>query len=371
MPRCTSSTWSPSSSTIRYFARRDSFTIRRPATAPPKSAVTRRRSRFSPIRTLTIVLPTAVRTSIRRSDSTSGSSGIARDDPAVQFDPQRMRESQKIGYPQFLRARPRIDRGAFERAHGLHAVNSKRMAERVANRLARRGKRCAHGFEHVALVTGRERRRRQRREGENFSVNLGTRMEAAGRDGEMQIDLPVERGEYAQRAVRVVAGACADSRGNLALEHQHHSRDRARVIAQPAQNRRRDIEGEIADYLDPRIARECREIEREKIGVNHADIREALLEPGRKARVELHQRQRASWPRRDFLSQDAEAGTDLDYRIRFAKLRRRDDSIRYAGAGEKILAARFRRPHAHSRERCCGTRRSFISRARCSCDRHL
>src|SRR5258708_5852099 len=99
---------------IRYFARRDSFTIRRPATAPEKSAMMRLRSRFSPIRTLTIVLPTAVRTNIRRSDSTSGSSGIARDDPVVQFDAQRVRESKKVGDAEFLCASARIDRGAFE-----------------------------------------------------------------------------------------------------------------------------------------------------------------------------------------------------------------------------------------------------------------
>src|SRR5690349_7432260 len=98
---------------IRYFARRDNFTIRRPAIAPEKSAVTRLRSRFSPIRTLAIVLPTAVRTSIRRSDSTSGSSGIARDDPAFQLCLQRMRESQEIRHAEFLGAYSRIDLCAF------------------------------------------------------------------------------------------------------------------------------------------------------------------------------------------------------------------------------------------------------------------
>src|ERR1700693_4580197 len=137
-------TWSPSSSTIRYFARRDSFTILRPVIAPLKSGVMRRRRRFSPIRTLTIVLPTAVRTSIRRSDSTSGSSGIARDAPAVEFDAQRMRESQEIGHAELLGARAWIDLCAFERAHDLRGVDSERMAERVTNRFARRRERRAH-----------------------------------------------------------------------------------------------------------------------------------------------------------------------------------------------------------------------------------
>src|SRR6202166_5166284 len=99
---------------IRYFARRDSLTIRRPVIAPLKSAVARRRRGFSPIRTLTIVLPTAVRTSIRRSDSTSGSSGIARDDPAVEFEAQRMRESQEIWDGERFGARAGIDLCAFE-----------------------------------------------------------------------------------------------------------------------------------------------------------------------------------------------------------------------------------------------------------------
>src|ERR1700719_3541868 len=161
---------------IRYFARRDNLTIRRPGIAPLKSAVTRRRRRFSPIRTLTIVLPTAVRTSIRRSDSTSGSSGIARDDPAVEFDAQRMRESQEIGNAERFGARTGIARCAFERARDLRGVDSERMTERVANRFARRRERRAHGFEHVALVIVSKRPRRMRRERENFGVHLGPRM---------------------------------------------------------------------------------------------------------------------------------------------------------------------------------------------------
>ena len=142
-------------------------------------------------------------------------------------------------------------------------------------------------------------------------------MEAAGGDGEMQIDLPVQRGEHAERAVRVVAGSRADSRGHFALEHQDHSRNHARVVAQLAQDCSRDVERKIADYLYRRIARECREIDREEVGVDDADVCEALLKPRRETRVEFHQRQRTSWLRRDFLCQDTEAGTYLDYRIRF------------------------------------------------------
>src|ERR1700719_1001491 len=117
---------------IRYFARRDNLTIRRPGIAPLKSAVTRRRRRFSPIRTLTIVLPTAVRTSIRRSDSTSGSSGIARDDPAVESGAQRVREPQEVRHGERFGARAGIDLCAFERAHGLRGLDSERMAKGVA-----------------------------------------------------------------------------------------------------------------------------------------------------------------------------------------------------------------------------------------------
>ncbi len=127
------------------------------------------------------------------------------------------------------------------------------MAERVANRFARRRERGAHGFEDVALVLALRRlkqRNCQRSEGENFGVDLRTRMETAGSDGEMQIDLPVQRGEYTERAVRVVAGRRADARGNLALKHEHHSRNHARVVAQPAQDGGSYIERKIADYLD-------------------------------------------------------------------------------------------------------------------------
>ena len=81
-------------------------------------------------------------------------------------------------------------------------------------------------------------------------------METAGGDGEMLIDLPVQRGENAERAVRVVAGRRADARGNLALKHEDHSRDHARVVAQPAQDGRRDVERKIADYLDRRAGDE-------------------------------------------------------------------------------------------------------------------
>ena len=123
------------------------------------------------------------------------------------------------------------------------------MAERVANRLARRRERGAHGFEHVALVVVLKERNCQRSEGENFGVDLRARMETAGGDGEMQIDLPVQRGEYAERAVRVVAGRRADARGNLALKHEDHSRNHARVVAQPAQNGGSYVERKIADYL--------------------------------------------------------------------------------------------------------------------------
>ena len=161
-------------------------------------------------------------------------------------------------------------------------------------------------------------------------------MEAAGRDGEMQIDLPVQRGEHAERAVRIVAGSRADSRGDFALEHQHHSRNHARVVAQLAQNCGRDVERKIADYLYRRVARECREIDREEVGVDDANVCEALLEPRREARVEFHQRQRAAWPRRDFLGQDAEAGSDFDYRVRLDELRRGDDSV-----GDARLVKKF------------------------------
>ena len=188
-------------------------------------------------------------------------------------------------------------------------------------------------------------------------------MEAAGGDGEMQIDFPVQRGEHAERAVRVVAGSRADARGDFALEHQHHSRNHARVVAQLAQDCSRDVERKIADYLYRRIARECREIDLEKVGVDDANVCEALLEPRREARVEFHQRQRASWLRRDFLSQDAEAGTYLDYRIRFAKLRRvrRFDRRRrrwLENSGRAILPAARRLARVPVRDarrfrRCC------------------
>ena len=75
-----------------------------------------------------------------------------------------------------------------------------------------------------------------------------------------------------------------------------------------------------------------------------------------------------SWLRRNFLSQDAEAGSNFDYRISVAKLGRVDDSICDAGAGQEILPARFRRSHACSRQRRCRPRRSFV---RFSSGRHL
>jgi len=47
-------------------------------------------------------------------------------------------------------------------------------------------------------------------------------MKTSGRDDEMQIDLPIQRSEHAQRAVSVVATRRANPRRDFALKHQDH-----------------------------------------------------------------------------------------------------------------------------------------------------
>ena len=77
------------------------------------------------------------------------------------------------------------------------------------------------------------------------------------------------------------------------------------------------LNGRLPITLTGESLEQFREIDREKIRVDDANVGEALLEPEREARVEFHQRQRAARSRDDFLGQDAEAGTYLDHRVRF------------------------------------------------------
>ena len=60
------------------------------------------------------------------------------------------------------------------------------------------------------------------------------------------------------------------------------------------------LNGRLPITFTGEVASECREIDREEVGVDDVDVREALLEPRRETRIKFHQRQRTSWPRSRF-----------------------------------------------------------------------
>ena len=60
---------------------------------------------------------------------------------------------------------------------------------------------------------------------------------------------------------------------------------------------------------------------------------------------------------RDFLGQNSKSRTDFDDLICLIELSRGNDSIRDRAASEKILPARFRRPHPRNRKRRSRSRR--------------
>src|ERR1700733_15111574 len=141
--------------------------IFRPAIVTGKSVATARRKRASLTMAETTVRPTAERARMRRSDSTSGSSGIAIGREVlirVQGSMKRAREAHEILHAEGRSTRYRIDRGHRERTLQLGGIERERPADRIAQGFSWRRKRSAHRRQHLLLLERCKRRRAARGE---------------------------------------------------------------------------------------------------------------------------------------------------------------------------------------------------------------
>src|SRR5581483_4696151 len=357
--------WVLSSSIIRYLARRERRTIRCKATREAKSAATVRRSRFSATRARTIVRPTSDRSSILRSDSTSGSSGIVRplDRPKgglVGRPCGRQRaargelpgKTHEVRHAQRCGARAWVDTGLGQRGRDGCLRRAQRR-QCIAQGFARRRKCRANRAQDRPLMLGGERHAGRWRENDDFGVHLGLWAEVACGDPKMERGFPVQRGERAERRPGALARARADPLGDLALKHQDHPPDQRVRCVEPAQDRGGRAERQVADDLDWRSLSERREIDVKKVAAYDAHrgmARKGAFQPAREARVELDEPQPAHARARDTVAQDAESGADFDHLVVGPELRGGDDLVGDGRLDEKVLAARLARPHAGGRQ---------------------
>ncbi len=236
IPRCTRITSSPSRSTIRYFARRESSRFCRPVTAGPKfggdAAAQRASCRFA---RCTIVLPTAVRRGFGaaiRLPAVQASCGVWPDGRAA-----RARVAQSRARRAFRRARRDRSQRARARARFWRAVETQRMAESVANRFARRRERRRARFRaRRALRRAVKERNCQRSEAPELPRRPSGADGNCRRRREMQIDLEVQRGEYAERAV---CGRRRASRGSARRPRAETSGPFATIMRELSHSRRR------------------------------------------------------------------------------------------------------------------------------------
>lgn len=131
------------------------------------------------------------------------------------------------------------------------------------------------------------------------------------------------------------------------------------MVTEPAENRARRVEREIADDFGGRVD-DGAEIDVEKIAFDHFNVRicgergaQALSERA----IEFDQDQAARPTRRDALAQDAEAGADLDNGVSGDERGRIDDAIGDRSLGEEILSPGFAGNDARLRERRFRARR--------------
>ena len=165
--------------------------------------------------------PTAVRARIRRSDSTSGSSGIVV--PIVECAAPAARSRTKCESDS-----ARAVGSICARASASASCGDRFQAagERVADHLARRGERRAHRFEHARFFIAMRRAILCAAKAQHLGIDLGPRMKAARGDAKVQIDIAIECGVDAeQRRIFGVAGARANPLRRLRAETSRRSRE--------------------------------------------------------------------------------------------------------------------------------------------------
>src|SRR5579885_2025304 len=338
MPRWPSRVMPPSSSTSRYLARRRTAFIVRPAIIRSKVLATRRRRRGSRMCSATILRPHADCSSIRRSDSTSGSSGIAAGCRADGLE--RVRQAHEVLEFEPFGALGGSDVSQAQRRLDLFRAHPQSGAEGVAQILAPDRESGPNRIDQHGAQLGRAEGFAAGKEAQHFGVDLGARMEAAGLDPEVLRNFPIQRGQCAQRAIGVLSGAGAQTLAHFALEHQHHPIDQIARVAELAQDGGGDVKGQVADHLDRRTAHhaaqiDCEEIRFDQVGL----VCQSPAQPRAKAAVHFDQMQRGNRRGQDALAEDAQSRSDLDHFITRAQVGQRHDAIGNRALHQKVLAA--------------------------------
>src|SRR5207245_4100399 len=266
---------------------------------------------------------------------------------------ERPRQSRERVEVERLGPRARRHLGTRKRALEVDAAAAGESGEGVAQHLPALSEGGSDHLTEALLVAEVDTRRDAPADVEHRRLDARRRKEAAAGYAERQAD--VREGSEENRRHAVVPGARPrdEPLRDLALDHDDRLRHAGALLAQPEEDRDRDVVGKVADHRDARLGDQRLQGQRQHVTFDHPHARvlgiargEASGERG----VDLDEIE-ASRASGELVGERAEPGTDLEGDRARPDLGGLDDAVGHGGVAQEMLAPSLPRPDPGDGER--------------------